>query len=92
MARLLEEVAPGTPVFDGTGSRIGEVRAMYGSGEGRLAEFALIYWTARGAEALVSTDQVAGVSSEGVRLIGSQNAYDGLAAFDPSANPALHRL
>ena len=92
MARLLEEVPPGTPVRDRDGAVLGEVRGVYGSGEGRLAEFLLIYWSGRDVEGLLPTDDVAAVSDTGVELIGSAAAYEKLAAFDPSANPALHRL
>ncbi|HET7815887.1 MAG TPA: PRC-barrel domain-containing protein [Candidatus Baltobacteraceae bacterium] len=92
MATLLEEVTPGTPVVDRTGESLGEVRAVYGSGEGRLAEFVLVFWTARGAEALVPADDVESVSGGRVTLMGSAASYESLAAFDPSANPQLHRL
>ena len=92
MARLLEEVSPGTPVFDGRGTTVGEVRAVYGSGEGLLAEFVLVFWKNRNAEALVPADEVAQVNDKGVTLISSAPAYEALPAFDPSSNPALHRL
>lgn len=92
MARLLEEVSPGTPVFDRQGAQIGEIRGVYGSGEGLLAEFVLVFWTNRDAQALVAADEVAQVTDQGVTLIGSSFSYDGLPAFDPSSNPALHRL
>lgn len=92
MTRLLEEVPPGTPVLDGRGEPVGEVRAVYGSGEGRSAEFLLVFWKLRGAEALVAANEVGAVTASAVELIGSAAVYETLASFDPSANPALHRL
>lgn len=89
---LLEDVAPGTPVIDRAGESLGEVRAVYGSGEGLIAEFVLVFWTARGEEALVPADDVESVSGGQVTLMGSGASYESLAAFNPSANPQLHRL
>jgi uncharacterized protein (DUF433 family) len=92
MTRLLEDLQPGTPVFDGEGTRVGEIRAVYASGEARGAEFLLVYWDRRGEEALVPADDVAEMTDAGVVLMSSAATYDELAAFDPAANPALHRL
>ena len=92
MARLLEDQPPGTRVFDADHAPVGEVRAVYGSGDGRLAEFVLVYWTKRGEAALVPADDVTAIEENGIILTHKAGAYDGLAAFDPSANPMLHRL
>ncbi|HZZ64054.1 MAG TPA: hypothetical protein VFE17_01020 [Candidatus Baltobacteraceae bacterium] len=92
MARLLEDLPAGTRVFDDDHSPVGEVRAVYGSGEGRLAEFVLVHWSKRGEAALVPADDVTAIEDDGVILVHKEGAYDGLAAFDPSANPSLHRL
>lgn len=92
MPRLLEELQPGTPVRDNNGSAIGEVRAVYGSGDARTAEFLLVYWTARGEEALVPADEAMDVGDEGVSLRQSADSYADRPAFDPASNPLLHRL
>lgn len=92
MPRLLEELRPGTPVLDSNGSVVGEVRAVYASGEARGAEFLLVYWTARGEEALVPADEAMNVDDNGVSLRQSAPAYADRPAFNPSANPLLHRL
>lgn len=92
MARLLEELQPGTPVFDRAGSRVGEVRAVYGSGDARSAEFLLVYWDRRAQEALLDAGDVAEVGSNGVHLMSTQAVYEALPAFDPAANPSLHVL
>lgn len=91
MPRLLEELAPGTPVRTAGGVLAGEVRAVYGSGEARSAEFLLVFWTGRNEEALIGAEEVLNIASDGgVEL--RCTSYDELPAFDPSANPQLHRL
>jgi hypothetical protein len=92
MPRLLEELTPGTPVRAADGSLLGEVRAVYGSGNGLVAEFLLVYWHKRGEEALVAADEVTRVTEDGVDLARNDSTYEQLAAFDPSVNPMLHRL
>lgn len=92
MPRLLEELQPGAPVRDTNGSQIGEVRAVYGSGNARGAEFLLVFWTSRGEEALVPADEAMSVGDEGVTLRQSAASYEDRPAFDPAANPLLHRL
>lgn len=92
MPRLLEELRPGTPVCDSNGSAIGEIRAVYGSGNARTAEFLLVFWNGRGEEALVPADEAMHVGDEGVTLRQSAASYDDRPAFNPSANPLLHRL
>ncbi len=92
MARLLEDVVPGTPVVDRQGTAVGEIRAVYASGAGRGAEFLLVFWTARGEETLVAADEAADVTENSVVLMGSGYIYETLPAFDPQKNPALHRL
>lgn len=92
MPRLLEELRPGTPVLDSNGTDVGEVRAVYGSGDARTVEFVLVYWTSRGEEALVPADEAMNVDDHGVTLRQSAASYDERPAFNPSANPLLHRL
>jgi hypothetical protein len=92
MPRLLEELAPGTPVCAADGTPIGEIRAVYGYGSARVAEFLLVHWNKRGEDALVAADEVTNVTDDEVLLGRSEASYEQLAAFDPSANPLLHRL
>jgi hypothetical protein len=92
MPRLLEELEAGTPVRAADGSLVGEVRAVYGSGNSLVAEFLLVYWNKRGEEALVAADEVTRVTDDGVDLARNHSTYEQLAAFDPSVNPILHRL
>ncbi len=91
MSRLLEELRPGTPVRTSDGANAGEVRAVYGSGQARGAEFLLVYWTGREEETLIGADEVLSIAADGgVEL--RCTSYPELPAFDPSANPQLHRL
>jgi hypothetical protein len=92
MPRLLEELKPGTTVRDSNGSAIGEVRAVYGSGNARTAEFLLVYWTSRGEEALVPADEAMNVDDGGVTLRQPADFYNDRPAFNPARNPLLHRL
>ncbi|HLI94497.1 MAG TPA: hypothetical protein VKT72_00240 [Candidatus Baltobacteraceae bacterium] len=92
MPRLLEELQRGTPVLDSNGSQIGEIRAVYASGDARTAEFLLVYWNARGEEALVPSDEAMQVDDRGVTLRQPAEWYDDRPAFNPSANPLLHKL
>ena len=92
MPRLLEDLRPGTPVRDSNEAQIGEIRAVYGSGDARTAEFLLVYWTDRGEEALVPADEAMNIDDSGVTLRQTAIAYADRPAFDPKANPLLHRL
>ncbi|MGZ3499525.1 MAG: hypothetical protein ACXWNK_04450 [Vulcanimicrobiaceae bacterium] len=92
MAKLLEELDPGTPVRCDDGPIAGEVRAVYSTGESRGAEFISVYWTARGEETLVPAEEVLNIENGVVVLRSSLQAYADLVAVDPSRNPLLRRL
>lgn len=92
MPRLLEDLQPGTAVSAANGERVGEVRAVYGLGDGRAAEYLLVYWTQRDEEALLDAEEVSTITNEGVVLRSSGYTYADLPAFEPSANPMLHKL
>lgn len=92
MPKLLEELQNGTPVCDNRGSRVGEVRAVYASGEALGVEYVLVYWTARGEEALIPADEVMHVGDDGVTLRLSADSYADRPAFNPKANPLLRPL
>jgi hypothetical protein len=92
MPRLLENLQPGTAVNAANGEQVGEVRAVYGLGESLAAEYLLVYWTQRGEEALLDAEEVSTITNEGVVLRSNGLCYTDLPAFQPSANPMLHRL
>lgn len=73
------------------GTLAGEVRGVFGSGQGRVAEFLLVYWSDRGEETLIGADEVLNIAGDGgveLRCL----SYAELPAFNPSANPLLHKL
>jgi hypothetical protein len=92
MPRLLETLQNGTPVFTEDDGKVGEVRGVFASGEGRGAELLLVFWTARGCEALVGAEEVMRLDENGVMLLSSLAVYDDLPAYEPGRNPLLHRL
>lgn len=92
MPRLLEDLQGGTAVQAANGEPVGEVRAVYGSGESRGAQYLLVYWSGRGEETLLNADEVSTITDSGVVLRSSGSTYADLPAFDPSVNPLLHRL
>jgi hypothetical protein len=92
MPTLLEDLQPGTPVQAANGEDIGEVRAVYGLGQARSAEYLLVFWKQRGEEALLDAEEVSTITSDGVVLRSNGVCYEDLPAFNPSANPMLHRL
>jgi hypothetical protein len=92
MPRLLADLRAGTPVLDNSGAQIGEVRSVYGSGDAQSVEYILVFWNARGEEALIPADEAMRIDDDGVTLRQSGEAYNDRPAFDPAANPLLHRL
>lgn len=92
MPRLLETLQNGTPVYTDDGARVGEVRGVYALGDSRDVRYLLVFWTARGCEALVDADEVMRLEPEGVVLLSSLAVYDDLPAFEAGRNPLLHRL
>lgn len=92
MPRLLEDLQPGTPVRDNANTQVGEVRGVYAYGDTRSAEYVLVYWTARGEEALIPVDEAMNVTEDGMILRQTGPAYEDRPAFDPSANPLIRRL
>ena len=92
MARMLENLEPGTPVRAADGQPVGEVRGVYTTGDSRMAEYLAIFWTGRGEEALIPTEEVLTIDDEGAVLRSSARAYTDLVAYTPDRNPLLHRL
>jgi hypothetical protein len=92
MARTLESLDPGTPVYAGS-TRVGEVRAVYAEGDARMAELVIVHWDARGEEVAVPTTEVLSVDGTGVQLIRQESdQYGDLAPFDASRFPTMKKL
>jgi hypothetical protein len=92
MARTLETLEPGTPVFAGS-TRVGEVRAVYADGDARLAELIAVYWDARGEEVSIPATEVQAVDEQGVQLMRREaDQYKDLAPFDPASFTTMKKL
>jgi len=92
MARTLESLDPGTPVYAGA-TRVGEVRAVYAEGDARIAEVLSVYWDARGEEVSVPTTEVESVNDGAVQLIRREaDQYNDLAPFDATRFATMKKL
>jgi hypothetical protein len=92
MARTLESLEPGTPVFAGA-TRVGEVRAVYAEGDARIAELVIVHWDARGDDVMVPTTEIETIDDAGVQLIRQESdQYADLAPFDPDGFPTMKKL
>jgi hypothetical protein len=92
MARLLEDLEVGTPVYLAD-SQVGEVRGVYAEGGARLAEYLAVYWGARGAEVLIPTKDVQSLEPKGVILMGEDpRAFASHPAFDVANYPTIRRI
>lgn len=91
MARTLETLDLGTPVFCGD-VRVGEVRGLYAEGAARSVEWVVVDWVARG-EVAVPSIEVGSVDERGVTLMQqSAHDYDGLPAFNEERFPTVRKL
>jgi hypothetical protein len=92
MARTLETLEPGTPVYAGA-TRVGEVRAVFAEGDSRMAEIVVVHWDARGEEVVIPATQVLSVDGTGVQLIRQESdQYKDLAPFDAERFPTMKKL
>ena len=92
MARTLESLAPGTPVFAGA-TRVGAVTAVYAEGDARAAEIVVVRWEATGEDLAVPAVQVESVTEQGVQLMRTEpDRYDDLVPFDASRYPTMKKL
>ncbi len=93
MARTLESLDPGTPVYAG-GTRVGEVRAVYAEGDARSAELVVVSWDARnGDDVAVPSTEIESIDGAGVQLIRQESdQYADLAPFDASNFPTMKQL
>jgi hypothetical protein len=91
MARTLETLALGTPVFCGE-TRVGDVRGLYTEGSSRAVEWVIVNWAARG-EVAVPAIEIGSVDDHGVTLIQAEpREYDGLPAFNEQRFPTVRKL
>ena len=93
MARTLESLDPGTPVFAGA-TRVGEVRAVYAEGGTRMAELVIAYWDARAEDVMgFPATEIETIDEAGVQLIRQEpDQYADLAPFDPAGFPTMKKL
>ncbi len=92
MARTLEALDPGTPVFAGE-TRVGTVTAVYADGNARSAALVIVYWDARGDDVAVPATEIESVADDGVHLMRRQSdQYADLAPFDAAGFPTMKQL
>ncbi len=92
MARLLEDIEPGTPVYMNE-SHVGSIRGVFAEGDARLAEYVLVEWTERAEDVLVPTKEIATLEAKGVVLMGEDpQAYVAIPAFNAANYPTIRRL
>ncbi len=92
MARTLETLEPGTPVYAGA-TRVGTVTGVYAEGDARSAELIAVHWDARGADVAVPATEIEDVEENGVHLLRRESdQYADLAPFDPTRFPTMRRL
>jgi hypothetical protein len=92
MARTLETLEPGTPVFAGE-TRVGVVHAVYAEGDARSADLLVVQWDATGSEVVVPAIEVQDVSERGVELMRRESdQYADLAPFEADRFPTMKRI
>ena len=92
MARTLQSLEPGTPVYAGA-TRVGEVRAVYAEGDARIAELVIVHWDASNQDVMVPTTEIEAIDDAGVQLIRQEpDQYADLAPFDAANFPTMKQL
>ncbi len=92
MARTLESLEPGTPIFAGP-TRVGTVAAVYAEGDSRAAELVVAHWDALGGEVVIPAGEIERISEQGVHLMRQEaDQYADLAPFDEARFPTLRKL
>jgi hypothetical protein len=92
MARTLESLQPGTPVFAGP-TRVATVTALYAEGDARSTDVVVVRWDARGDEVMIPSSEVESIDEQGVHLIRREaDQYADLAPFDAKRFPTLKKL
>ena len=92
MARTLESLDPGTPVFAGA-TRVGSVTGVYSEGDSRAAELVVVRLDARAGDVAVPSSEIQSVDDAGVHLMRQEaDQYADLAPFDPARFPTMKKL
>jgi hypothetical protein len=92
MARTLESLEPGTPVFAGP-TRVATVTAVYAEGDARSADLLVAHWDALAADVMIPSGEVESIDERGVHLMRQESdQYADLAPFDPARFPTLKKL
>jgi predicted N-formylglutamate amidohydrolase len=92
MARTLESLEPGTPVFAGP-TRVATVTAVYAEGDARSADVLVAHWDALTADVMIPSSEVQSIDERGVHLMRQESdQYADLAPFDPARFPTLKKL
>ncbi|MGD1067747.1 MAG: hypothetical protein ABR975_13105 [Vulcanimicrobiaceae bacterium] len=92
MARTLESLTAGTPVFAGE-TRVGDVRGVYAEGDARSAELVVVHWDALRVDVGVPATEIEDIDDEGVSLVRTEaDQYKDFTPFDPSRYPTLRKI
>ena len=92
MARTLEQLDPGTPVFCGN-ARVGSVASVYAEGDARAAEIVVVRWDATGTDLAVPASEVLSLDADGVHLIRQEpSQYTDFAPFDSARFTTMKKL
>lgn len=93
MARRLETLQPGTPVFCGE-KRVGSVDGVYAEGTSEVAEYMVVRWESRdNTPVLIATKDVETLEGRGVTLIGDDpQQYVTAPKYEDKLYPSLRRI
>ena len=92
MARTLESLEPGTPIFAGP-TRVATVTAVYAEGDTRSADLLVAHWDALAADVMIPSAEVQSIDERGVHLMRQESdQYADLAPFDEKRFPTLKKL
>ncbi|MBV8151410.1 MAG: hypothetical protein JO101_00985 [Candidatus Eremiobacteraeota bacterium] len=93
LARRLETLDPGTPVYCGE-KLLGTLDGVYAEGSSDLPEYLVVRWEALdNTPVLVPTKDVESLEARGVILMGvDPGQYDVLPKYQPELYPKFRRL
>jgi hypothetical protein len=91
MARTLETLDLGTPVFCGE-TRVGTVGGLYAERQAKAVEWVVVTWGDRG-DLAVPAEEIEDIDERGVVLMHYEvNFYDDLIVFDEARFATVHKL
>lgn len=92
MAKTLESLKIGTPVFAGS-TRVGEVRGLYTEGDSRAVEYVEVAWGPKGVDVLLPAVEIENVDDRGVELMHvDPHFYDDLPEYVESRFPTVRKF